>query len=161
MASLPVTKMDSVRDQLERVHQSIAQRAYELFRGRGDGWGDAFADWIAAEQQVFSRPPVELREKDGAFTVSAALAGVDPKDINVEIAPQDVVIRAEIDRSQSADEGKVHRSEFFSGQIFRSVHFPRAIDMGKAKAEYKNGLLTVTAPIVPEAKAQRLDIHAA
>lgn len=55
----------------------------------------------------------------------------------------------------------MHHCEFVTGHVFRSVHFPKPVDVAKAKAEYKNGLLTVTAPIAPEAKAKRLDIQAA
>ena len=161
MASVPVIQKDSIVDQLEQVHQRIAQRALELFQGRGTLWGDAWADWFTAEQETVWKPAVELREKDGTFTVEAALAGVDPKDVNVDITPQDIVIKAATEHTHSKDEGQVHQCEFVAGQAFCSVHFPRPVDVTKAKAEYRNGLVTVTAPIVPEAQAKRLDIKAA
>jgi HSP20 family molecular chaperone IbpA len=43
----------------------------------------------------------------------------------------------------------VHHSEFTAADLFRSVHLPRLVDPGKAKAEYRNGLLTVTVPAAP------------
>ena len=161
MASVPMTQKESIVDQLEQMQQRIAERANELFRGRGTPWGDTWADWFTAERETVWKPAVELREKDGTFTVVAALAGVDPKDINVDITPQDIVIKAETDHTHSKDEGQVHQCEFVAGHVFRSVHFPRPVDVAKAKAEYRNGLLTVTAPIVPEAQAKRLEIKAA
>jgi HSP20 family protein len=161
MASVPMTRKDSIGDQLEQLHQRIAQGAYELFRGRGTPWGDAWADWFTAERQAVWKPAIELREKDGTFTVEAALAGVDPKDVNVDITPQDIVIKAATEHTHSRDEGQVHQCEFVAGRVFRSVHFPKPVDVAKAKAEYRNGLLTVTAPIIPEADAKRLDIKAA
>lgn len=91
----------------------------------------------------------------------AALAGVDPKDITVEITSQDIVIRAETKQTETKDVGQLNESGFVSGQFFRSMHFPKPIDTTKAKAEYKNGLLTVTAPVATEAQAKRLDIKAA
>ena len=161
MATVPMTQKDSIVDQLEQMQQRIAQRAYELFRGRGTPWGDTWADWFTAERETVWKPAVELREKDGTFTVVAALAGVDPKDINVDITPQDIVIKAETDHTHSKDEGQVHQCEFVAGHLFRSVHFPKPVDVAKTKAEYRNGLLTVTAPIVPEARTKRLEIKAA
>jgi HSP20 family protein len=152
---------DSIVDQLEQVQQRIAERAHELFRGRGTPWGDAWADWFTAERETVWKPAVELREKNGTFTVEAALAGVDPKDITVDITPQDIVIKAETEHMHSKDAGQVHQCEFVAGKVFRSVHFPKPVDVAKAKAEYRNGLLIVTAPIVSEAKAKRLDIKAA
>ena len=161
MANVPMTQRDSIGDQLEQLHQRIAGRAYELFRGRGTLWSDAWADWLTAERETVWKPPIELREKDGTFRVEAALAGVDPKDVNVDITPQDLVIKAETEHRHSKDEGQVHQCEFVAGQIFRSVHFPKPVDVAKAKAECRNGLLIVTAPILAEAKATRLDIKAA
>ena len=51
MANISMTQKDSITDQLEQLHQRIACRAYDLFRGR-DGWGDAFGDWLSAEQEL-------------------------------------------------------------------------------------------------------------
>ena len=93
MANMLVRQKESIVDQLEQLHQRIARRAYDLFRGR-NGWGDAFGDWLSAEQELVWKPAVELREKDGSFTLAAALPGVDAKDITVDITPQDVVIQA-------------------------------------------------------------------
>ena len=161
MASVPMIRKDSIVDQLEQVQQRIAQRAYELFRGRGTLWGDAWADWFTAERETVWKPAIELREKDDTFTVEAALPGVDPKDVKVDITSEDLVIKAETEHTHSRDEDRVHQCEFVAGQVFRSVHFPKPVDVAKAKAEYRNGLLIVTAPIVPEAQAKRLDIKAA
>jgi HSP20 family protein len=59
------------------------------------------------------------------------------------------------------EEGEVNTSELQSGSLFRSVRFPKKIDPDKVKAEIKNGLLTITAPISEEAKARKVEIHAA
>jgi hypothetical protein len=79
VANVPMTQKDSIVDQLEELNQRIARRAYDLFLGR-DGWGDAFGDWLSAERELVWKPAVELREKDGTFTVAAALPGVEAKD---------------------------------------------------------------------------------
>jgi len=160
MANVPMTQKNSIVDQIEQLHQRIAQRAYEFFRGR-DGWGDSFGDWLAAERELVSQPAVELREKDGTFTLAAALPGVDAKDITVDITPQDVVIKASTEHKHSEDKGQVHRCEFTAGQVFRSLTFPKAVEATKAKAEYHNGMLNITVPIASEATAKRVEIKAA
>lgn len=160
MARVPTSQKDSIVDQLEQLHQRIARRAYDLFRDR-DGWGDAFGAWLSAEQELVGKPPVELREQDGAFTVAADLPGVDVKDITVDITPQDVVIKAATEHKHTEDKGQVHRCEFTSGELFRSLPFPKTVDASKAKAEYRNGMLNLTVPIAPEARAKRVDVRAA
>ena len=160
MANIVTTQKDSLVDQLEQLHQRISRRAYELFRSR-DGWGDAFGDWFSAEQELVSKPAVELREQDGAFTIAAALPGVDAKDITVDITSQDVVIKASTEHKHTEDKGRVHRCEFTTGQFFRSLPFPKAVDAAKAKADYQNGMLSITVPVAPESRAKRVDIKAA
>jgi len=160
MARIITTKKDSIVDQLEQLHQRIARRAYDLFRGR-DGWGDRFGDWFSAEQELVSKPAVELREQNGTFTIDAALPGVDAKDITVDITAQDVLIKAATEHTHTEDKGQVHRCEFTAGQFFRSVPFPKAVDAAKAKADYQNGMLKITVPIAPEAGAKRVAIKAA
>ena len=43
--------------------------------------GDALGDWLSAERELVTAPVVELRERDGTYTIVAAVPGVDPKDI--------------------------------------------------------------------------------
>ena len=160
MANIAMTQKDSIVDELEQLHQRIARRAYDLFRGR-DGWGDAFGDWLSAEKELVWKPAVELREKDGAFTIAAALPGVEAKDITVDITPQDVVIQAATEHQHTEDKGQVPRCEFTAGQVFRSLPFPKPVDAAKAKAEYQNGMLHITVPIAAAAGAKRVDIKAA
>ena len=160
MANIAVTKKDSVFDQLEQLHRRIANRAYDLFRGR-DGWGDAIGDWLSAEQELVWRPAVEVSEHDGTLRIEAALPGVDAKDITVDITPQDVVIKASTEHKHTEDKGQVHRCEFTSGQVFRSLSLPKPVDASKAKAEYQNGMLNITVPIAAEAKAKRVEVKAA
>jgi HSP20 family protein len=160
MANVQMTKKDSIVDQVEQLHRRIANRAYDLFLGR-DGWGDAIGDWLTAEQELVWKPTVELREHDGTFTVAAALPGIDAKDIAVDITPQDVVIKAASEHKHSENKGQVHRCEFASGQVFRSLAFPKPVDTAKAKAEYQNGILNITVPIASEARARRVNVKAA
>ena len=71
------------------------------------------------------------------------------------------MIKAATEDTHLENVNQVHQCECVAGQVFRSVHFFKPVDVVTAKAEYRNGLLTVTAPIVPEAQAKRLDIQAA
>jgi HSP20 family protein len=162
MSHIKVTQKDSIVDDLEQIQQRIAQRAYQLFEGRGSLPGDPCVDWFAAEREMVRRPAIELREQRGVYLVSASVAGIDPDDVRVEVTPQDVVIKAkEEQRTHVQQDGRVHQSEFRAGRIFRSVHFPSAIDTAKVQAEYRNGLLTVKAPIVQGTQAARREIRVA
>jgi len=161
MSNISITQKDSVLDQIEQIRHRIAKRAYELFRHRDGGFDDPVSDWLRAEEEVLWKPAVELREKEGVFTVLAAIAGVQPKDITVDLTARDLVIKADMAHEHSTETGHVHQCEFVQGQLFRSVHFPDPVDPDKAKAEYRNGLLTVTVPAAPKAQTKPAEIKTA
>jgi len=51
----------------------------------------------------------------------------------------------------------VQLCEFERGQLFRSIHFPERIDPGQVKADYKDGLLRITAPVATKTST-KIDI---
>jgi len=158
---IELRRTDSIRDEIERVERAISQRAYDLFRTSGTPWGSALADWLSAERSLVWKPAVELRQKDNQFEVLAATAGVDPKDLDVQVTPDDLLIKGNVDHEHTSQEGDVHVCEFKSGQMFRSVHFPQKIDPSSVKAEYKNGMLHLTAAIATSAEATKVPVKAA
>lgn len=74
---IEVKKVDTLFDELDRVHQAIRERAYDLFRSGGTLWGSALRDWLTAEREVVSKPPIELRQSDNQFEVLTALPGIE------------------------------------------------------------------------------------
>ena len=158
---IEVRKADSIFNELDRLHQAISQRAYDLFRNGGTLGGGALTDWLVAERELVSKPAVELRQKDGQFEVIAALPGVEAKDLDVQITPQDLLIKAETTHEHRTNTGTVHRCEFDRGKIFRSIRFPENVDPNSAKAECRNGMLHLTAAIAKAAIAQKVEIKAA
>jgi HSP20 family protein len=159
-ADIEVRKAETIFDELEKLHDAISQRAYDLFRKRGDLWAGPLSDWLDAERQLVWKPAVELRQKDNQFEVLAATPGVDARDLDVQITPEDVLIKAQIDHKHTPEEGAVQICEFKAGQLFRSVHFPEKVDPASATAEYRNGLLRLTASIAKPV-ARKVEIKAA
>lgn len=151
---------DNILDEIDRLHHAVSRRAYDLFRNNGSGFGSAVADWLGAEHELVWRPAVELRRKDGSYEVVAATAGVPAKDLDVQITPDDLLIKAAVDHRHAETEGDVQICEFEKGQLFRSVHFPERIDPAKVTADYHDGLLRVTAPIAKPG-ATKITVEAA
>jgi HSP20 family protein len=155
--SITLRRAETIFNEVEQLRNAISRRAYDLFRNRGGLSGRPLADWLDAERQLVWKPAIELRQKDGQFEVLAATPGVDAKDLDVQITPDDVLIKADIHHRHTPDEGAVQVCEFTGGQLFRSVHFPETIDPNSAAAEYRNGMLRLTASIAKPA-ARKVEI---
>ena len=159
-ATLPVKKTESIFDELNSLHDRIMKRAFEIFDGEGHIFGRDLDNWLQAEQELVWKPAIELEEKDNAFRLQIATPGVDPKDIDIEVTPEYVLVKAEGRHEHKEEKAKVHICEFSASNMFRSVHLPQKIDPDKVKAEFQNGMLTLTAEIAKEAQARRIELKA-
>lgn len=151
--------VESVVDDVQRIQRRIATRAQEIFRARGAAIGHALDDWMKAERETIWRPALEVRKTDDAFVVEAAVAGVDPKQFDVRVTPTELVVSAPLHHSDRQQDGEVVLCEFASGPLFRSYPFAQPVDPTRVTAEYRNGLLRITAPLATV--AARVQIHAA
>jgi HSP20 family protein len=159
--TLPVRKSKSIFDEIERIQNRIMRRAYEIFSLNGGIFGRDIDNWLQAERELVWKPAIELEEKDNEFRLEIAAPGVDPKDIDIEVTPEDILVRADVHHEHKEKKGEVYVCEFASGNLFRSIHLPKKIDADKVKAEFKNGMLTLKAPVAEEARAKKVTIEAA
>ena len=149
----------SVLAEVEGMQRHIAQRAQEIFRARGGAVGQAVEDWIKAERETIWRPAFEVRRTKDAFVVEAAVAGIDHKQLDVQVTPTELVLGAPVHHSDREQEGEIVLCEFANGPLFRSYQFPAPVDPARVSAELRNGMLRVTAPIAQQ--ATKVEVHAA
>ena len=149
--------VDSLVDDVRRIQRRIAVRAHEEFGARGGALGHALDDWMTAERETIWRPALEVRKTDDAFVVEAAVAGVDPKQFDVRATPTELVLSADLHHADRAQEGEVVLCEFANGPLFRSYTFPQPVDPTGVSAEYRNGLLRVTAPLAQASTRVHVD----
>ena len=107
--------------------------------------------------EALPRMKVDVVEKNGAYLVTAELAGVRKEDINVSIDGAQVTLEAEVKREKevSKDERVLHSERVF-GKVTRSFTLPQEVDEAKADAKFRDGVLELTLP--KRAAAQRKSI---
>jgi HSP20 family protein len=159
--TLPIRKARSILDEMDRTRDRIMRRAFDIFNMNGGTFGRDIEDWLEAERELVWKPSIELEEKDNEFRLQIAVPGVDPKDIDIEVTSEDVLVKADVHHEHKEKKGEVHACEFASGNLFRSIHLPRKIDPDAVKAEFKNGMLSLTAPIAEEVRAKKVTVEAA
>jgi len=135
---------DPIAAETEAIQSRIRQRAFDLSQTRPPDAQEIY-DWIMAESEIISVPPAELVEKDGTFQVKFAVAGIDPDDVHVMIAPDQVALRSQYTHEHAADMGTVHFCDFKSATLFRSVSLPHTIDVNSIKVDVADGMVFVTA----------------
>lgn len=95
--------------------------------------------------RIINTPNIDLRETDKTIEVSAALPGVEKKDINLDLTENTLAISCE--RREEKEEkgaGGYRMKEQSYGRFYRSFTLPAAVKPGDAKGVYKDGVLRVT-----------------
>ncbi len=128
-----------------------------LGRGVFDDIFDSMLDFPQLMQRTTQGYPVAdiYKNDDGSTTLEFALAGFDKSELNVEVKPEErtITVSAQSDTS-SETQRRIARRSFKKTY----VNYDNNLDLTAAKADYENGLLTISLPTRPEAQAINVEI---
>jgi HSP20 family protein len=117
----------------------------------------AAMDWPRWQSDKWS-PPIDLAENDKEFTVRAELPGIDPKDLDVTVTGNQLVVSGEKKESDEHKEKDFYRSETRYGSFRRTVTLPEGIDTENVDAQFANGVLTLHLRKTVPTAAKRVEI---
>jgi HSP20 family protein len=140
--------MDPVR-QLQREMDQVLQ----AFFG-GDLEGSSRMGLAAWE------PRVDVEEDDKHYIVRADLPGVDPKNVEISVVENNLILRGERKEEREEKNKNYHRVERFEGQFYREIPLPRGIDADNIQASCAKGVLTITIPKKAEVQPKRITVQA-
>lgn len=104
-------------------------------------------------------PRVNLSETEKDVVLSAEMPGMDEKDLTVEVDEECVHLGGE-KKYEQEDKGRSwHRREYGYGTFSRVIQLPARVDAGKAKARFKNGVLSLTLPKREEEHRKRRSVE--
>ena len=104
-------------------------------------------------------PLINLFDQGDAYVVKAELPGVDPEKVEIQVEDDTLTLRGERSLTEPKQDVAYHRRERGAGQFRRVVRLPGRLDSGEAKAEYRDGVLTVRIPKAKETRPRRVEIQ--
>jgi HSP20 family protein len=116
---------------------------------------DQMFDEIAGSDRQSSKtwqPAIELQDTEDNLILRAEIPGVEGKDLDVRVTREAIAIGGEHRFEKKTDEKGFFRSEFRYGSFQRVIPLPVPIQNDQVKADFNNGILTLTLPKVAEAK---------
>jgi len=147
--------------EIEKQFEEVRRRAFDLFERRGCELGHALEDWLKAEREVMGWPAAELSEANGKYDLAITLPGYEPKDVQITATPTEIIIHADVERKQKAEQEKCVWTEFQSNDVYRRFELPEMIDVEKTTARLDRGMLHITAPKTPKSEAKPIEVRAA
>jgi HSP20 family protein len=113
------------------------------------------APWI--EEAEVWMPTIEVKQVNGKFLVMAELPGLKKEEVRIEATEEGLILEGERKFEKEEKVEEYYRSERHYGRFHRSIPLPEGAELDKAVAEFKEGVLTVSMPVV-EVKAKKREI---
>lgn len=156
--SLRVVEPQTLFERMNRVHDEIARRAFELFE-RDGAFGRDLENWFNAEEQLIHPAHINISESDSALHVQAEVPGFEPNEIEISLEPARLTISGKKQTSQEQQQkGKVVYKELCSSELLRVIDLPVEVDPEKTKATLKNGILELEMPKSAQSQAKRVEV---
>ena len=139
-----LTRFEPFRD-LARIQE-------EVLRGMLDERGT-----LPAESLGWT-PACDVFEDDNEVVIRAALAGVEPKDVEIRVENGVLTMKGERKIEKEEQKENYHRVEMAYGSFTRTFALPTAVDPEKVHAESKQGVLSIHLPKKSEAKPRSIQV---
>jgi HSP20 family protein len=128
----PLYRLNTLQRDMDRLFDQLTQTS----------WGDTMPtqhnqDWV---------PAVEVKETDAQVILRAEVPGVSADDLDIQVTRNAVAITGDHRYENKSEDNGYYRSEFRYGQFQRIVPLPSKVENEQVKAEFKDGILTLTMP---------------
>ena len=105
-----------------------------------------------------SLPAVDVRETDGAYLMEVELPGLTEKDVEVKLDNNLLTISSKKEEKKEEKKNGYVLRERRAASFSRSFVLPEGVDREKIDAEFKNGVLNLSFPKAPQAKAKTIEV---
>ncbi len=137
----PMREMITLREAMDRLFND----AFTPSLGGTGGW---------------QSPAADLYQTDNEVVVKASLPGMKADDVQISITGDMLTLKGEFKQEDEKKEKAYHLREQRYGAFERSFTLPTSVVSDKAKAEFENGILTITLPKAEEVKPKMITVKA-
>jgi HSP20 family protein len=142
----PAREMMTLREAMDRLFDDAFTRPLG-FAGAGNGNG-----WTS--------PAVDMYQTDNEVVVKASLPGIKADEVQINVTGEVLTIKGETRQKDESNHKAYHIREQRWGMFERAIGLPTPVVADKAKADFENGIVTITLPKAEEAKPKSITIKA-
>jgi len=97
-------------------------------------------------------------EQEENLVITAELPGMKKEEVELQIENGVLTIRGEKKQQKEKKSPRMHVFERSYGLFERAFALPQSVDLEKAKAEFENGVLTITVAKLAQEKGRKVQI---
>lgn len=133
-------------------HYDVDDLVQRIFDGAPDEAAQPAASWL---------PAAEGRFENGTYVFQIALAGVDPKEVEVSLMDNVLTIKGERKAERDNAGNDYFVREVAYGTFQRSFALPKGVDAAQVEAKYAHGMLEVRVPAPQVATPRTIEVKVA
>ena len=106
-----------------------------------------------------SRPslPVNLYETGDGYTLQAALPGINPDNVEIQVVGRDLSIKGRFE-SWAPENARWIWQGMPNGEFFETYSLPVDVEGNKVEANYEHGILSISLPKAEHAKPKSIQV---
>jgi HSP20 family protein len=136
-------ELSTLQDRMNRIWGNVQERGHDDVTSRGS--------WM---------PPVDIYETEGKeIVLKVELPGIRREDIDLTVEQNTLTIKGQRRPDESIREQQYHRLERSYGAFSRSFTLPNTIDATGVRADYRDGVLTITLPTRADARPRQIQVE--
>jgi len=105
-------------------------------------------------------PSVDMYQTDDDVIVRATLPGIKAEDVHISVTGDMLTLKGEFKEKGDVKEKAFHIREQHYGSFERKLSLPTNVVADKARAEFEDGILTITLPKAEEVKPRTITVKA-
>ncbi|MGD0384466.1 MAG: Hsp20/alpha crystallin family protein [Thermoguttaceae bacterium] len=140
------TPLSTLRNEMDRLFDSFVREPFGML------------DWPAFMGGEKWWPAVDVAESDKEVIVRAEIPGIDPKELDVTVTGNQLVVSGEKKESTEKKDKGFYHNETRYGSFRRVIPLPEGVDSEHVDAQYANGVLTLKLQKTPAAAAKKIEI---
>ena len=114
-------------------------------------------DWLTESEGQLT---IDVYQTPNEIVIKSTIAGVSPEDIDISITNDMITIKGRRQKDEEVKEEDYYYQECYWGPFSRSVILPVDVEVDRADASMKNGILTIRLPKVEKVKTKKITIKA-
>lgn len=121
---------------------------------------DPFAPsfWGREGKSLAFFPDVDIKETPEAYVFTADLPGMKDKDVEVAMTGNRLTIKGKREEEKKEEKDTYYSCERSYGSFVRTFTLPDGVDMDKATANLKDGVLNVMVPRKPQSMPKKIKV---
>ena len=104
-------------------------------------------------------PAVDVSEDENTITIKAEIPGMEPKDVDISMENNTLIIKGEKKFEEEEKKENYHRIERSYGAFYRALPLHAKVKEEEIEAKYDKGILSITLPKAEPTKAKKIEIQ--